>query len=303
MKKLLVVCGPTATGKTALALYLAKVFNGELVSVDSRQVYRGLDIGTGKDKGEVGNIPLWGIDIADPKDEFHVQEYINIVQNIIENIWDKNKLPILVGGTGFYIKALIDGIPTMKIPKNDDLRKHLAKNNAENLLETLSKIDPVKSASLNVSDRKNPRRLIRAIEVAMWKIDNRKEEEIKSVFDDPDVLMIGLTGPKDLIRSNISKRTEKMFKEGIVGEIKGLLDKGLTWDLQSMNTIGYLEWKDYFDGTKNREAVLKEWESNEEAYAKRQMTWFKKDKRINWFDISNLGWAKEVEKLTKKWYK
>jgi tRNA dimethylallyltransferase len=302
MKKLLVICGPTATGKTSLALHLAKVFDGELVSADSRQVYRGLDIGTGKDKGEMGDIPLWGIDLVDPKDEFHVQEYINIVQKVIENIWNKNKLPILVGGTGFYIKALIDGIPTIEIPKNDDLRSRMMKENGENLLEMLSKIDPVKAASFNVSDRQNPRRLMRAIEVAIWKLDNKGEEKEKPIFDDLSVLMIGLTASKEHLRSNISRRTDKMFKDGILDEIKGLLGGGLTWDLQSMNTIGYLEWKDYFDGAKSKDEVLDKWKSDEASYAKRQMTWFKKDKRINWFNIKNRDYKKEVERLVKKWY-
>jgi tRNA dimethylallyltransferase len=188
-KKLLVICGPTAVGKTSLALSLAKKFNGELVSADSRQVYKKLDIGTGKDLPinikyqisnikwnghavyfyEIGETRLWGYDLIYPTEEFSVGQYIEIVRRIIEDIWERNKLPILVGGTGFYIKGVVDGIATASIPKNLELRKSLKEESVKSLFEILTRTNSVKAKLLNVSDRNNPRRLIRAIELSEHK--------------------------------------------------------------------------------------------------------------------------------------
>lgn len=187
MEKLLVICGPTATGKTSVAIHLAKKFNGELVSADSRQVYRKMDIGTGKDlpqnssfqfpvsslkKQDVGfyvidGIRLWGYDLIDPQNDFNISKYLNIAKDIIEEIWKRDKLPILVGGTGFYIKGIIDGIGTSQIPKDESLRKSLEKKDVEELFEILAQTDSVRSSKLNKSDRNNPRRIIRAIEIAL----------------------------------------------------------------------------------------------------------------------------------------
>src|SRR3989344_2658803 len=188
MIKLLVICGPTATGKTSLALHLSEVFNGEIISADSRQVYRGMDIGTGKDLPVISNyqfpitnlkkqnigcykikgINVWGYDLVKPNEDFSVGQYIAIAENIIENIHDRKKLPIIVGGTGLYIKGIVDGIPTADIPKNMELRKSLENKDTSELYDNLVSLDPAKALSLNKSDSKNPRRLIRAIEVVKY---------------------------------------------------------------------------------------------------------------------------------------
>src|SRR3989338_7231362 len=161
MNKLFVVWGPTATGKTELALNLAKKFSGVLGSADSRQGYRQMDIGTGKDKHKTGNI--LGYDLVSPRDEFSVAAYVKFARRAVRQIWRQKKLPILVGGTGFYIKGVVDGIGTSSVPRNLNLRKSLEKKSAEELFEILSAEDPIKAASMNQSDSKNPRRLIRAI--------------------------------------------------------------------------------------------------------------------------------------------
>ena len=298
---LLVICGPTATGKTSLAIKLAKKFNGELISADSRQIYKGMDIGTGKEWSD--DVKIWGYDIADPKRDFSVSQYLKFAAKKIIDIEKEGKLPILVGGTGLYIKGVVDGIPTVDVPQNKKLRKILEEKTAKELYEMLSQIDSMKAASLNSSDRQNPRRLIRAVEVATWMIDNsHKIPKLSTDYRLPStVLFIGLTSNKEKLDKNISKRVDERIKNGVKDEVKNLIVNGLNWDNQSMMSLGYREWRDYFEGEVPEENVIEEWKKDERKYAKRQMTWFKKDKRIVWFDISNAKYAKSVEKLTETW--
>ncbi|MGB6839136.1 MAG: tRNA (adenosine(37)-N6)-dimethylallyltransferase MiaA [Microgenomates group bacterium] len=321
MEKLLVICGPTATGKTSLALRLAKEFNGELVSADSRQVYKGMDIGTGKDlpKGsrftvhdsriggfyEIGKVKIWGYDLVSPKAKSSVVRYIRKAELIIDNIWKEKKLPILVGGTGLYIKAVVDGIPTVSVPKNENLRKSLEEKPVRELFENLAQIDPIKAASMNFSDRKNPRRLIRAIEVAQWQLKRRPKTKKKKgkVEKDRSTLFIGLRASRRFLKQSIKQRVKARLDGGIEEEIQRLLKEGVGWEHQSMDSLGHKQWRDYFEGKKQKSRVIKEWERQEYKYAKRQMTWFKRNKRVNWFDIKKRGWQKKVEKLVKEWYK
>jgi len=316
MKKLLIVCGPTATGKSLLALKLAKKFGGEVVSADSRQIYRGMDIGTGKElpvnsKLKIQNLKLggyykidgvriWGYDIADAKKGFSVAQYIKIAWEIIDNILARGKLPILVGGTGLYIKGVVDGIATAQVPPNLKLRKSLSEKNSEELFEILAQVDAMKAGSLNTSDRKNPRRLIRAIEVAL----NKSKIKVQKTLLKADTLFVGLYAPKAVIGKRINLRVDSRTDLGIEKEIKSLLSSGVKWGSQAMDSLGYRQWKKYFEnpGKALLQETIKSWKSEEHSYAKRQMTWFKKDKRINWFDISTDSWEKNVEKLVEKWY-
>ncbi len=317
--KLLVICGPTATGKTSLAINLAKKFNGEIVSADSRQVYKGMDIGTGKDlpKGArihyplfskwgfytIDGIKIWGHDLTDPKREFNVSWYLRFAKKVIFDIQKKEKLPILVGGTGLYIKGVTDGIPTAEVPKNQKLRVELEKRSAEELYENLSQMDSLKAASLNSSDKKNPRRLIRAIEIAQWRLGHGEVAKQDSRFEIPDsILFVGLTAPANILELNIAKRVKERVEKGIKKEIEKLLKTGVRWDAQSMMSLGYRQWRDYFEGGVEEEIVINEWEKEERKYAKRQMTWFKKEKRINWFDIAKKNYFENVEKLAEKWH-
>jgi tRNA dimethylallyltransferase len=320
--KLLVICGPTSTGKTRLALDLARKFNGEIISVDSRQVYKGMDVGTGKDlpkdsrfqfpeaklKKEkigcylVGGIKIWGYDIVGPKEEFSVSHYIKFANKVIKNVALRGKLPILVGGNGLYLKGVVDGIESAKIPKNEKLRKLLKDKNIDELFEMLANLNPLKAASLNRSDKKNPRRLIRAIEIAEQKLLGTRYNSKKEKATKYDVFFIGLTAPLEKLKRTIAVRAKTRVRLGIKNEIKKLLVSGVTWNTQSMNTLGYKEWVDFFAGKKSEKEVLREWVKDEKNYAKRQMTWFKKEKRIKWFDISASGWQKNVEKIVEKWH-
>ncbi len=282
MQKLLVICGPTATGKTSLAVYLTKLVNGEIISADSRQVYKYMDIGTGKDKQKYGN--LLGYDLVNPNEEFSVSHFGDFANQRIIEIYNQNKLPILVGGTGLYIKAIIDNLINISVPRNLELRQQLAGNEVRELQEILQKLDSKKLENLNNSDLNNPRRLIRAIEVAKV-----KSPEISKYNFDYEVLMIGLTASKEVLKKRIAQRVDERILEGFEDEINFLKNKGF-WNGVPSRTIGYKDWPD-----KNK------WLTEEIKYAKRQMTWFKKDQRIQWFDISTDGWQERVVKMVEEW--
>ncbi len=304
-KKILVICGPTATGKTSLGIRLAKNFNGEIVSCDSRQVYKHMDIGTGKEWDEA--VKIWGYDLAEPNEKYNVSEYFKTVKFIISDIWQRNKLPIIVGGTGLYIKSIIDGIPTVDIPKNESLRNSIENLSAQELYDKLAILDSSKAASFNSSDRINPRRLVRAIEVAVWNIENQTQkkeiEKRENVLDKSvDVLMIGLTAENEVLLNNIEQRVEKRMEQGFIDEVELLLKMGISWKEQSMNSLGYKESEAFFKNGQTYEDFISLWIRNEMKYVKRQLTWFKKDKRVNWFDIKNLEFPKNVENIVNKWY-
>lgn len=303
MQKLLVICGPTATSKTLLAVNLAEKLGGEIISADSRQVYKGMDIGTGKDLREIPKwAKIWGYDLAEPKEEYSVSKYIAFANKAIEDIWSRDKLPILVGGTGLYIKGVVDGIPTALVPKNKNLRKNLVEKGTDELFEILAQQDPIRAASLNTSDRKNPRRLIRAIEIAQRKLQTGGKLDKSFAFKGDSTLFVGLTAPKQYLLGKIDERVEARVEAGVEEEIRKLLERGVSWEDQAMTALGYRQWKEYFDKGKTKEKVISEWKNEERKYAKRQITWFKRDGRINWFNITRPSWDKKVEKLVKKWY-
>src|SRR5258708_14649505 len=279
IQKLLVICGPTATGKTELALQLAKEFNGTLGSADSRQVYKYMDIGTGK-----GSEKILGYDLVRPDEEFSVSSYSRFASQAIEEIQKEKKLPILVGGTGLYIKAVVDGIGTINIPRILKLRSQLEGKKPEELFEILKKLDPHRTNSMNNSDKNNPRRLIRAIEISNLPAFPAGKQFTKPNYD---VLMIGLIAPLPELKKRIENRVEERIKNGFEKEIDLLKEKDLFRYVPRV-TLGYKDWPD-----------IGKWKIEEFKYAKRQITWFKKDKRINWFSV---GEQKEVENLIKKWY-
>lgn len=297
--KILVICGPTATGKTDLALSLSRLFNGEAVSADSRQVYKHMDIGTGKDMDRVGKI--LGYDLALPSQEFSVAQYLRFAKKAIGGIWARGKLPILVGGTGLYIRAVVDGIETADVPRNKVLRQNLEKKDVAELFEILASDDPVRAANMNSSDRKNPRRLIRAIEIVIGNLESKRIKS-KVAGVDGDVLFVGLTAPKEFLNKRISARVEKRIEQGIEREIDFLLKHGVGWDMQSMYSLGYRQFREHFQEGGSINEVIDVWTREEQKYAKRQMTWFKKDPRVKWFDVSESDYVKKVEELVKNWY-
>lgn len=218
----------------------------------------------------------------------------------------------MVGGTGFYIKAIVNGIPTISIPKNMRLRRSLERKKRAELFEMLAQIGPMRAAAMNYSDKRNPRRLIRAIEVAQWKLKNKlKEGDPRKRFS---TLTVGLKAEKRVLSERINKRVKARVEMGLEKEIEELLKEGVTWEHQSMESLGYKQWKAYFEKhlfreipvsekEKDKDEVMEKWEKEENRYSNKQMTWFRRDKRIKWFDITNPEWQKSVVKLVKEWYK
>lgn len=298
IKNLIVISGPTSTGKTKLALELAHKFNGELISADSRQVYKSMDIGTGKDieKGTwdeknkiwiVEGIPIYMLDQITPDKTYHVAQYINGAGESIKKIISRGKLPIIVGGTGFYIKSLLNPPATLGIPQNFRLRHDLNTKTREELQQILQKLDLRKFKSMNYSDQNNPRRLIRAIEVAKYSLKTPSRRQKK--FD--RVVQISLTAPLPYIYKLGEKRIDEMIKNGLVDEIKNLLKK-YSWESPGLKTLGYIEFKDFFDGKKTLAECIQKFKFNQHAMIRRQTTWFKKDKTAIFIDItkSNCFW-------------
>lgn len=289
MNKLLVLCGPTATGKTGLAVHLAKQFDAEIVSADSRQVYIGMDIGTGKDRSEMSGVPTWMIDVVRPDEEFSVSHYAKAATAAIADIRKRGKLPIVVGGTGLYIRSLIQGFDTIDIPPNQNLREKL---NTLTVLELQAMLAASVFNAMNQSDKNNPRRLIRKIEIGL------SGAARPSVRETQDVLMIGLMAPMEELYRRIDMRVDKRVVQGVKGEIQTLLDQGYSWELPSMNTLGYKEWK---HASSDSDAITR-WKYDEHAYARRQMTWFRKMSNISWYDIGQKQFALLVEKQVRSWY-
>lgn len=277
---IVVIVGPTAVGKSSLAVELAKKFNGEIISADSRQVYRGLNIGTGKvTKKEMFGVPHHLLDVAEPKRRFSVSQYKKLAEKAVKKILRKNKLPIIVGGTGFYIQALVDNVILPEVLPNSKLRKKLSKKNTEELFKILKKLDPKRAENI---DSKNPRRLIRAIEIAkhLGKVPELSYTLNPSGYTP---LFIGLDLPDKKLKKRISIRLEQRIKIGMIAEAKKLHKNGLSF--KRMRELG-LEYKflaDFLEDKIDKEEMKKLLETAIWQYAKRQRTWFKRDKRILWF--------------------
>ena len=291
--KLLVILGPTSSGKSNLAVEAAKRFNGEIVSADSRQVYKKLDIGTGKiTKREMHGVPHYLLDVVGAKERFSVAEYQQMATKAIEYIEKRGKLPILCGGTGFYIDSITKGIIIPEVKENKSLREELSKETANELFEILSKLDPKRATKI---DPKNSVRLIRAIEIAKELGSVPKLKKQKSKYD---ILQLGLSIDREPLLKRVTERFEKRLKIGMIKEAENLHKKGLTW--KRMNELGleYRSLAKFLKGEITKDELKKEIVDGSMDYAKRQMTWFKRDKNIKWFPFEQKEKIlKEVEKF------
>jgi len=290
--KLIVILGPTASGKTKLSIKLAQKYNGEIVSADSRQVYKGLDIGSGKiTKKEMMGIPHHLLDIKNPKQKFTVTQYQKLAIKEIKKIQRKNKIPFLVGGSGFYIQSIIDGVIFPAVKPNYKLRKELSKKTTEELFSMLKKLDPRRAKSI---DTKNPARLIRAIEIVTTTKKPFPKTYLqtgvcKYVFD---FLQIGIKKSPEELKKLIHKRLEKRLKQGMIKEVINLHKNGVSYKRLEELGLEYRYIAQYLQEKMSYEEMIETLEKEIWHYAKRQMTWFKKDKKIHW--INSLKEAKNL---------
>ncbi len=276
--KVIVIVGPTASGKSDLAVKIAKQVDGEIISADSRQVYKGMNIGTGKiTKKEMSGIKHYLLDVADPKKTFTVIDFVRLAEGAITEIINKDKTPIVVGGTGFYIQALIDGLILPDVPPNNNLRNRLKNKTLEELLLVLEKLDKDRFSNI---DKQNPRRIIRAIEIAtaLGKVPKLKNKtKYEPVF-------IGIKVEPDLLKEKIHKRLLTRMKMGMIREVRKLHREGLTWKKMEEFGLEYRYVARFLQKKITRQEMLEQLEKEIVRYAKRQMTWFGKDERIEWFE-------------------
>ncbi|MFA5098695.1 MAG: tRNA (adenosine(37)-N6)-dimethylallyltransferase MiaA [Candidatus Paceibacterota bacterium] len=288
--KIIVILGPTASGKSDLAVQLAKKFKGEIISADSRQIYKGLNIGSGKiTKKEMQDVPHYLLDVASPKSTFTVSQYQKLAGKAIKEILRKGKIPIVCGGTGFYIDALVYNYKLPEIPPNPKLRKELEKKSADALFKQLKKLDPARAKNI---DQFNKRRLIRALEIVL----TTKKPVPNIIARDNtnyDVLFLGIKKPQEELKKLIAKRLEKRLKQSMITEVKNLHKSGVSWKKLESFGLEYRWLARYLQNKIGYAEMIQLLQKDIEHYAKRQMTWFKRNKKIHW--IKNY---KQTEKLT-----
>lgn len=294
MKKILIVAGPTASGKSDLAIKLAKTYDGEIISCDSMQIYKGLDIGTAKiSHNETQGVPHYMIDVAEPSEEYSVWEYSQAAKKIIDDISDRGKLPIIVGGTGLYIESLIYPL-NFAVDKDEAVRARLQKEleelGAEKLHEILQKADPEDAAKIHPN---NTKRLIRALEILELSGGVKNKTELRQ--PQYDVCLLALDLQREKLYDRINARVERMFSLGLQSEIERILSEGLaSKNSQSMQAIGYKEFFDYFDGKCSIADVKDTIKQNTRHYAKRQLSWLRRYKFVHWVDPGDVQQINEI---------
>lgn len=290
--KIICIVGPTASGKSALAVELARKFNGEIISADSRQVYKGMDIGSGKiTKREMRGVPHHLLDVASPKSVYTASHFKRDGQKAIKKIISRGKLPIIVGGTGFYIDTLLGRATLPEVPPNKVLRKKLSEKTPEQLFKILQKLDPARAKTI---DRHNGVRLIRAVEIATAL---GKVPHLETRFpSDYKILWIGLNLPPEKLKKNIHIRLQTRLKQGMVTEVRRLRKQGVSWKRLYDLGLEYRYISLFLQGKLSREEMLSKIKSESWHYAKRQMTWFKRNKEITWFSPSDKN---KIEKTTR----
>ena len=301
MKKVIAVCGPTAVGKTRMGVSLAEALHGEVISGDSMQIYRTMDIGTAKvTEEEMQGIIHHMIDIKNPDETFSVSEFQKEVRHYIDTI----DMPIVVGGTGLYIKgALYDYTFEETESKHDEIKAKYAHYTNEELHQYLASFDPQSALDLHPNNRQ---RVLRAIEIyeesGKRKSDILEAQEHKPVYD---IYFVGLTLPRPILYERINKRVDLMIEQGLEEEVKKIYDSGLSRNAQSMKAIGYKEWFDYFEGSKTKEQVIEEIKKHSRNYAKRQYTWFNNQFDVHWYDVNLEDFDSTIHQVLKdieEWY-
>lgn len=293
MQKVLVIIGPTAVGKTSFGIKCAQEFNGEIISGDSIQIYRGLDIGSAKaTKDEQAQAVHHLLDIKNPKDSYSVKEFQEKARELIDDINKRGKLPIIVGGTGLYIKACLYDYVFFDEETEDNQYEDLSNEEIYNLLKEK---DPKALEKIHINNRK---RLVRALNI--YEKHSKGISEIKDSQKHEmiyDAKIIGLTLEREKLYKRVETRIDQMVKDGLKEEIESLLKNGVTFDNQSMQAIGYKEFKDYFEDNKTLEECINEIKVNTRHFVKRQYTFFNNQMPIEWYEDIN-----QAKESVKNWY-
>ncbi|MBD7936638.1 MULTISPECIES: tRNA (adenosine(37)-N6)-dimethylallyltransferase MiaA [Cytobacillus] len=302
-EKIIILIGPTAVGKTKTSIELAKKYNGEIISGDSMQIYKGMDIGTAKiTEEETEGIRHHLIDIKEPDESFSTAAFQTIVREKITEISRRGKLPIIVGGTGLYIQSVLFDYQFSNVASDDGFRKHLEERAKVEgnicIHKELQVVDPESALKIHPN---NIRRVIRALEVyhctgkTMTEWQNTQKPE--SVYN---AAVIGLTMDRDLLYKRINQRIDIMMDKGLLAEVRGFCEKGLR-NCQSMQAIGYKEFYPYFDGLISLDEAVEQLKQNSRRYAKRQLTWFRNKMDVSWIDMSialdSKGFHKKINEI------
>lgn len=296
-KPLIILTGPTAVGKTKASIGLAKAVDGEIISADSMQVYRHMDIGSAKIKPEeMEGIPHHLIDVLEPDDEFHVVKFQQLAKKAMREIWERGHIPIVTGGTGFYIQALLYDIDFDENEKEDACRKELEayarEHGAEALHEKLALVDP---ASAEMIHPNNIKRVIRALEFYEQtgkRISEHNETQRQRESPYAFAYFV-LTDDRAHLYERINRRVDQMIEEGLINEVQALKDKGYTKQLVSMQGLGYKEILDYLDGNCTLEEAIYTIKRDTRHFAKRQLTWFKRERDVIWINKQSFGYEAE----------
>lgn len=299
--RLLVICGPTATGKTDLAIALARRLGGEIVNADSRQVYRYMDIGTAKPSpAQRAAAPHHLLDMVDPDQPFTLADYLDRARTAVAAIAARGKLPIVVGGTGLYVRSLVQGYAVPRVAPNAALRTELeaiiAQDGLEALVERLRRTDPQAARRI---DARNPRRVIRAVEVA----ESGGAVEALPQPGGPayDALALGLTAPRALLHERADRRVEAMLAAGLVAEVEALRARGYTPDLPSMSSLGYREMWDYLCGEVTLAEAVASTTYATHRFIRRQLTWFRREPGLHWLDLAAPDLVAEAQRRAEAW--
>ncbi len=352
-KQLITICGPTSSGKTSLAVKLCNLFNGEIVSADSRQVYKYMDVGTGKipirstesriianrnrltdnestnkqnSAWRIQGVPIHGYDLVEPGERFSAGDFKDYAQIKFQEIWNREKIPFLVGGTGFYIAAALGEVELSGVPANPELRKELNKLETKKLVEMLKELDPEK---LKNTDQNNPQRLIRAIEISIYKgkrpevsagprcRPNRPHSTAESLSRTSGAvgpnqvsrnvakinrLKIGLKAPRKILYQRADKWAETIIEQGLIEEAETLIEMGYK-KTKPMQGIIYSTVIEYLNGEKTKEEMLQRIKWDLHKYIRRQLTWFRRDEKIKWLDISKDDFDTNAETLVESYLK
>lgn len=295
-EKLVVIVGPTAVGKTKMGIELAKRFNGEIISGDSMQIYKEMDIGTAKVKiEEMDGIPHHLLDIKEPTEPFSVAEFKDLVQPLIKSLNAQGKLPFIVGGTGLYINSVIQNFnfadTSTDLQFREKMEKFVEEHGVDQLHQQLKDVDPVSYTSIHPN---NYRRVIRALEVLKLTGKTLSEYQQTQVKESPyDYVFIGLTMDRDVLYERINDRVDLMIEHGLIEEAQRLYDHRVR-ECQSVQAIGYKEIYEYIEGRVSREEAIEILKRNSRRYAKRQYTWFRNKADVHWFDMTNANFNKKI---------